>query len=354
MHKKKKSKLRQSLFYLWLAAVVFIVIYLALNADFAIMKKGLMSLLRLFSLVAVASFIGAILEYKTWTRFILFIAAPITRFGRLPAVCAAAFVTALLSQNAANTLIANSYRDGNITRREMFISALCNSFPALVSHSFRVLFPLLTLIGIAAVWYYSFTFGVGIVMTFFFLLISRILNERDHKNNDSDNDKVVTPHSPEKIVKQFSWREVLQKSLKRTLNTLLRLLYITAPIYLLIVYMAHNNLFDFWNKITPDGLQHLLSPEIMTVFSARIGGLVNAAGIASEFLQEHRIEHWQIVVAFMIGNVLTNPIRTVRRNLPMAMGIFPHSDGLKIVLILQSLRMIATISAIVLMISLCR
>jgi len=318
------------------------------------MKKGVMNLLRLFSLVAAASFIGAVFEYKTWTRFILFIAAPITRFGRLPSISAASFITSLFSQNAANTLIANSYNDGNITHREMFISALCNSFSAMVSHSFRVLFPLLTLIGIAAVWYYSFTFGVGIIMTFSFLLISRIMSGRDMKNSELNSKMKTLPNSAERIVEQFTWKEVLQKSLKRTSNTLLRLLYITAPIYLLIIYMAHNNLFDFWNRIIPDSLQHFLSPEIMTVFSARIGGLVNAAGIASEFLQQHRIEHWQIVVAFMIGNVLTNPIRTLRRNLPMAMGIFPKSDGLKIVLVLQSLRMTATITAIIIMIAVCR
>jgi len=316
------------------------------------MKKGVLSLLRLFALVSVASFLGAIIEYKTWTRFILFIAAPITRFGRLPSISAASFITSLLSQNAANTLIANSYNEGNITHREMFISALCNAFPAMVSHSFRILFPLLTLIGVAAVWYYSFTFGVGILMTFTFLVISRILSLREG-GGECDVEKRIGG-ALAGVVKQFTWKEVLTKSLKRSGSTVFRLLYITAPIYLLIIYMAHNSLFDFWKRVIPDSLQSFLSPEIMTVFSARIGGLVNAAGIASEFLHQHRIEHWQIVVAFMIGNVITNPIRTLRRNLPMAMGIFPRSDGLKIVLVLQSLRMFATVIAIIIMVAMFR
>jgi hypothetical protein len=351
--KKKKSIIGKIFFYLWLAVAFSIILYLVVNADFATMKKGLISLLRLFILVGAASFIGAIIEYKTWTRFILFIASPVTRFGRLPSISAASFITALFSQNAANTLIANSYRDGNMSHREMFISALCNAFPAMVSHSFRILFPLLTLIGIAAVWYYAFTFGVGILMTFSFLLISRILSVRKCGNCvEEGGGEIISTGGG--IVKEYSWDEVLRKSLRRSRNTLFRLLYITAPIYLFVIYLAHNRLFDFWEKIIPDSLHHFLSPEIMTVFSARIGGLVNAAGIASEFLHQHRIEHWEIVVAFMIGNVLTNPIRTLRRNLPMAMGIFPRSDGFKIVFILQSLRMLATLVAIVLILAVFR
>ena len=353
MHKKQKSKIKKILTYLWLAIALSMIVFLIFNANIALWKRGTYSLFRIFLLLGVASFIGAVIEYRAWTRFILFIAAPVTKLGRLPALSAVSLVTALFSQNAANTLIANSYRDGNMNRREMITSALCNSFLAMVSHSFRILFPLLSLIGMAAVWYYSFTFGVGLLMTIVFLLISRLLSNRDEdKKNFEDVKNPLKQKSllPEKqLEKRCSWGEVLKKASNRTFTILLRLLYITAPIYLMVLFMAKNHLFDFWSKIVPESLQEYLTPEIMTVFTARIGGLLNAAGIASEFLQSHKIENWQIVVAFMIGNVITNPIRTIRRNLPMAMGIFPKSYGLWIVLTLQSLRMITAIIAIIVM-----
>ncbi len=357
MHKKRTSKIKKIITYLWLAIALSMIVYLIFNANLAIWKKGTYSLFRIFLLVGVASFVGAVIEYRAWTRFIVFIASPVTKFGRLPSLSAVSLITALFSQNAANTLIANSYREGDMTRREMIVSALCNSFLAMVSHSFRILLPLLSLIGMAAVWYYSFTFGVGLLMTIVFLLISRILSKRDEVKSETakvaDLEDIVLqkPQLPEKqLKKSYSWSEVFRKASMRTSTTLLRLLYITAPIYLMILFMAKSHLFDFWSKIVPDSLQEFLTPEIMTVFTARIGGLLNAAGIASEFLQSNKIENWQIVVAFMIGNVITNPIRTIRRNLPMAMGIFPKSYGLWIVLTLQSLRMVTAIIAIVVMI----
>ena len=360
MHKKKKrSPLNMILTALWLISATGIILFLIIKGDSTLWQRGLPRLFKMFMLVGVASFIGAVIEYRAWTRFVAFIALPIMKFGRLPSISAVSFITALFSQNAANTLISNSYQEGNMSHRQMFISALCNSFPAMVSHSMRIVFPLLSLIGMAGVWYYSFTFGVGAVMTACFLLISRILSVRDERENnqatESENkseDSVEAATNIEKrITERYSWKEVIKKSFHRTYRTLLRLLYITTPIYLLVIYMAKHHMFDFWNKITPDSMQHVLTPEMMTVFSARIGGLLNAASVASEFLNQNKIEIWQIVVAFMIGNIITNPIRTVRRNLPMTMGIFPKTDGLLIVLILQSLRMITTLVATFLILS---
>ena len=355
MHtKKKKTGLQLILSLAWMLAATGIVVFLIIKGDSTIWERGVPRLLKMFLLVGIASFIGAVIEYRAWTRFVAFIALPLMKFGRLPSISAVSFITALFSQNAANTLISNSFQEGNMSHRQMFISALCNSFPAMVSHSMRIVFPLLSLIGMAGVWYYSFTFGVGAVMTVSFLLISRILSIRDEKQNEqvvsekNSDESIAASKIEQRLTDRYSWSEVIKKSTYRTYRTLFRLLYITAPVYMLVIYMAKHHMFDFWNKITPDSMQHVLTPEMMTVFSARIGGLLNAASVASEFLQHNKIEIWQIVVAFMIGNIITNPIRTIRRNLPMTMGIFPKTDGFLIVFILQSLRMITTLIAIVL------
>ncbi len=308
-----------------------------------LIMKTSRSLFKLLTLVGIAAFVGAVFEYKAWSRFAAFMVKPLIKFGRLPDVCGVALVTAIFSNNAANTLIANSYEEGNITRREMIISGLCNSYPAMVSHSLRILFPLLSAIGIAAIGYYSFTFGIGLLMTFAFLLYSRLSSKHDPEIT------VDAQTIPGK--RDYSWTEVTKKSLKRAGKLLLRLLYITVPIYFMVAYMAKNQLFNFWKELIPDSIQHWLTPETMAILAARLGGLVNAAGVASEFLNQQQITHWQIVLAFIIGNVITNPIRTIRRNLPAAMGIFPGRNGLLIVLILQSLRLAFAVLAIIVIIN---
>jgi hypothetical protein len=264
----------------------------------------------------------------------------------LPEVAGVAFITAIFSNNAANTLVAGSHAAGNITRREMIVSALCNSYPAMVSHSLRILFPLLSAIGLAAVYYYSFTFGTGLIMTLAFLAISRSTASGGPVKAEATNLEEPVKTKP------LPWGEVLRKSARRSAATLLRLLLITAPIYLVVAYMSKNHVFDIWKDFIPSSVSQWLSPEIMAVLAARLGGLINAAGVASGFLADGKIEPWQVVLAFMLGNVVTNPIRTVRRNLPTALGIFPGRDGLWIVLILQGLRLAFTVAAIFALIAL--
>lgn len=316
------------------------------HSDARLLYRTFRSLVKLIILVGTACFVGAVFEYKAWSRFASFLALPLIRFGRLPEVSGVAFVTALFSNNAANTLVASSHAEGNITRREMLISGLCNSYPAMVSHSLRILLPLLSAIGMAAVYYYSFTFGTGLLMTVVFLGISRSFGG---VAATGEGDELETPMER----KVYAWSEVFSKSGKRAGGTVVRLLYITAPIYLVVGYMSKHHMFDFWKEFIPESMSQWLSVEVMAVLAARLGGLVNAAGVASGFLVEHKMEPWQIVLAFMVGNVITNPIRTLRRNLPAAMGIFPGRDGLWIVLILQSLRLLFALGAIFVLITVC-
>ena len=344
--RKNKSVFKKVLLVIWLIAAAVSTVYVLTHSSAHSLHRTGRSLLKLFVLVGSASFVGAVFEHKAWARFVAFFVKPMVKFGKLPEVSGISFITAIFSNNAANTLIAGSYADGNISRREMLVSGLCNAYPAMVSHSLRIFFPLLSAIGLAAVGYYSFTFGVGLVMTLGFLTISRVLAVRDDENISQ----------AENLSKKISslqtsppWSEVLRKSSQRAFLVIVRLLYITVPVYLLVAFMSKNGMFDFWKDFIPSSVSHWLTPEIMAVMTARLGGLINAAGVASEFLARNKIENWQIVLAFMIGNIVTNPIRTIRRNLPMAMGIFPARDGLIIVLILQSLRFVFTlIGAIVL------
>jgi len=342
--KKKRTKYHKIALGIWLVIAVTATTFVIIYSEPKLLIKTSRSLVKLFTLVGVACFIGAIFEYKAWSRFAAWLAIPLIRFGRLPEISGAAFVTAIFSNNAANTLVASSYKAGNITRKEMFISGLCNSFPAMVSHSLRILPTLLGLIGMAAIGYYAFTFGTGFIMTITFLFISRLISK---KNDNKD----YQLNFSEKEFKTYPWNEVIRKSLKRATSTVLRLFYITTPIYLTVAYMIKHNMFNFWKEMVPESMNQWLSPEIMAVLAARLGGLVNAAGVASEFFAQNKIEYWQIVLAFMVGNVITNPIRTLRRNLPAAIGIFPGKNGLWIVLILQSLRLITTIIGIILLIN---
>jgi len=342
----KKFSPKRIFFYFWLTLSVCGIVWITANSPGDMTIRTIRSLVRLLTLVGIAAFTGAVFEYKAWFGFASFLARPLISFGRLSGISGAAFITAIFSNNAANTLVAGSYSSGKITRKEMLISGLCNAYPAMISHSMRVLFPLLSAIGIVAVWYYSITFGIGLIMTLAFLLYHRLTtpaSELEAYENAPRTQAIKRKKVP-------NWNEVLKKSTNRAFGTVLRLVYITVPIYFAVAYLIEYKKFDSLKDYMPSQVQSWLTPEMTAVITAQLGGLVNAAGVASGFLVHNKITEQQILVAYLLGNVLTSPIRTVRRNLPSAMGIFPGKDGLLIVLTLQGMRLIMVTAAIVILV----
>jgi hypothetical protein len=301
-------------------------------------ERVLWGIFRLLIVVSAGCFIGSVFEYRNWMSGASFLVRPLMKWGRLPSVSGGAFLTAIASNNAANSIIAGAYADGKITRKEMILSGIANSYPAKVSHSLRILFPVAAALGLPALIYFALQFFCGFLRTFIIFWIGRSKDiERSSENLEIPEKKVIP------------WPETFRKSFKRTGKLLLRVLLITAPMYLLVAWMYRSGFFNSWKEFMPETFSRFFPPELMTVVAARLGGLVSAAGIAFEMKHAGDLNSAQILIAFFAGNIITNPIRTLRRNLPSALGIFPKSDGLWIVLILQSFRLLFAIIVIVIL-----
>ena len=269
-----------------------------------------------------------------------FIAKPLIKLGRLPDICGTAFLTAFVSNPAANSMIAGACSDKKITRRDMILNGIANSYAAKVSHSMRMSFVIVSAFGgawLAGIAYFAIQFLNGFVRTIMIFFAGRI----KHK------DEVSTISGPK--VEVLPWYDAVKKAGKRTKRMVIRILLITVPIYLIFSCLAQMGFYKMINNYIPESLAGILSPEIIGVMAARLGGMVSAAGIAGELFQDGTITIIQIVIAFLLGNMITNPIRTFRRNLPIAMGIFPGRDGLWIVLTLQGFRFVMTGIVIVLL-----
>lgn len=301
-------------------------------------ERVLWGVFRLLIVVGAGCFIGSVFEYRNWMSGASFLVRPLMKWGRLPSVSGGAFLTALASNNAANSIIAGAYADGKITRKEMILSGIANSYPAKVSHSLRILFPVVAALGFPALIYFALQFFCGFLRTFIIFWIGR---SDDKTRIDKD------LNIPEKKV--LPWPETFKKSSKRTVRILLRVIFITAPMYLLVAWLYKSGFFNSWKEFMPETFSRFFPPGVMTVMAARLGGFVSAAGIAYELKHAGDLSSAQILIAFFAGNIITNPIRTLRRNLPSAIGIFPKSDGLWIVLILQTFRLLFAVIVIVIL-----
>ena len=341
MKEKKTSKrVFKILKYLLIAVLFLLAVILASKVESpGFLQKVALRFLKLLLLVAFGCFAGSVLEYRSWHRLVTFIALPFTLFGRLPAVSGTALVTALVSNNAAGSMIAGSYSDGRISRLQMWSSAMCNSYIAMVSHSLRVAGPFIAALGLTGVIYYGITFGGGVLICLFFLVLSRSFAAPQTINND------IKEYDSGAAMLVLPWKEVFSKSFVRTKRMLLRLLTVTGPLYFAAAALTKLGVFKNIECFMPETLAGIISPELMTVLTARLGGMVNAAMVGKEFVEQHSMTYTSILLALVLGNIITNPLRLVRRNLPTALGVY-GKDGAGMVFTLQFLRLIVMTAAL--------
>ena len=115
---------------------------------------------------------------------------------------------------------------------------------------------------------------------------------------------------------------------------------ITVPLMLCIEWLLKNGAFNFWEQYVPDQVNRFFPAELVSVVAAQMGGLVQSS--AAEGL----IDNAQILLAMLVGSAVGNPFRTLRRNLPSALGIFPVPVAFAIVIGMQLSRFVVTLVAI--------
>ena len=108
---------------------------------------------------------------------------------------------------------------------------------------------------------------------------------------------------------------------------------------------VQHGVFDFTGEL-PAGVRDYLPPAAWTVFAARFGGMLSAAGAAAELLKQQLLSTPQLVLVLLAGNIINGVIRTLRRGIPVSLGIYPGADGMLIATISTALRAWMTLIAL--------
>ena len=345
--KKKKTKLQKILILIWVIIAIAIVIFVCekIGYDSKRIKRTSKTLLKLWLMGYVATFIGGIFEFRSWMKYIAYIAKPFIRYGRFSEVSGAAFLTAFVSSKAANSLIVSSYNDQKISRREMFLCGACNSCAIQVSHYLRIMPIFIGLAGLVGIYYYSFFIGTCFVLILIFVAINCYLSTKNKQKLQPQND---LENIEEKIKhKVLDWQTTLKKSNRRALALILKMLVVSTPLYFLSLYLMASGVFNNLQNSMPKLIAKFITPEVMSVLVGRLGGLESAANVGGALLKDGGITKLEFLLALILANIITNPIRTVRRNLPTALSIFPNYDGFYLVMMLQILRFLFAAGAVI-------
>ncbi|WP_419781422.1 hypothetical protein [Maridesulfovibrio sp.] len=307
--------------------------------SFDILWSGLFwPLSRLLLFISLGLLVGNIVEGLRWTRAMGRVATPLIRAGRLKDISGASFALAFFSGVAANSMLSEAYEKGEINDRELIISNLFNSLPTYFLHMPTVFFIAAPFIGKVAFTYVGLTLIAAFIRTGAIVLWGRFSLPTDGSCGD------VSGRLKDQEVKSF--REVLDKAFKRLKRRLPKVFYLTIPIYTVFFLLRHYGIFTAFETYLSEHLTFLawLDPQVFGIIAFSLAAEFTAGlAAAGSLLGSGAIDPRGIVLALIIGNLLSTPVRALRHQLPYYAGIFRGKMALKLIVYNQGLRAVSLV-----------
>lgn len=294
--------------------------------------KLALPLLRLTAAMCAGLLAASLLESLHWTRFVARLATPLARAGHLREVCAASFSLAFFSPAAANSLLAEARERGELTRRELVLANLFNSSPAFLVHLPTLFSLVFAFLGPLAFVYVGLAFAASLLRSFGTLLAGRLLLPAPNGQAGPE----PAPSGPER-----GWREAVRLTWRRFKKRIRKLLIFTLPIYILFFFLQQAGLFaalEGWLAGHADWLG-FLNPQSLGIVVMHLAAEQGAALSAAAALADSGgLSAREIIMALLVGNIASSPMRALRHQFPSYAGYFAPALALRLVLANQACR----------------
>ncbi len=290
-------------------------------------------LVRLLMFISLGLLVGNILEGLRWTRTMGKVATPLIRMGRLKDISGASFALAFFSGVAANSMLSEAYDKGELSDKELVISNLFNSLPTYFLHMPTVFFIAAPFIGNVAFMYVGLTLLAAFLRTAVIILWGHMALPPDGCCGSIA--AKLESHEPR------SFSAVLTVALKRLRKRLPRVIFITIPIYTAFFFLRSYGVLADFQTFLSTHLSFLswLKPEVFGVVAFSLAAEFTAGlAAAGSLLGAGTLSPRDLVLALMIGNILSTPMRALRHQLPYYAGIFKGKMAVKLILCNQVLR----------------
>ncbi len=271
---------------------------------------------RLLFFVSMGLLVANFIEALNWTEGVAKIAGPLIRLGHLSEITGASFSMAFFSGVSANTMLSEAYEQKKISKRELALANLFNSLPTYFLHLPTVFFITAPLIKGAAFIYVGLTFGAAILRTTIILILSRFLlpppatfiSCKQNKKQDRMKISVV-------------WRKTWSRFKKK----MKKVVIFTVPIYTAVFLLTRMGMFNVLKSFMNAHLSFLswLNPQSLGIIVFHVAAEFTAGlAAAGALLNAGSLGYRDIVLALLVGNVLSSPMRAIRHQFPYYAGIF--------------------------------
>jgi len=310
-----------------------------LDLSWPVLWSGLFwPLIRLTFFISVGLLVGNLIESLQWTRHAAKLAAPLARRAHLKDVSAAAFSMAFFSGIAANTMLAEAHDKGDISDRELILSNLFNSLPTYFLHLPTIFFIAAPFIGSAAAVYVGLTAAAAVLRTVVITVSGSYLLPPIPEG--------CIPCRLDEMDEKRDRTSAFVKVWKRFLKRLPKIVYITAPIYTLFFFLKQFGLFDWLEGLLSGqaGFFSFLPPEALSIVAFHMASEFTAGlAVASALITDSSLTQSQVVLALLLGNLLSTPVRAFRHQFPYYAGIFKPRMAMQLMVHNQLLRTVSIV-----------
>ena len=334
-HQKAKSDVKPLLASLLISVAVlsagFFLIE-GLNTE-RIITRLIWPLTRLMLFISVGLVAGQIIEATGWTKALAVLARPLFRFSNLGDHCSAAFTAAFFSGVTANAMLLDFYKEGKITRSQLFVSNFMNQLPAYFLHLPTTFFIVIPLTGWAGGLYFLLTFAAVMLRTVCLAFYGHL---RLSKDPATGGERIENKTGKNQKKARDIWQGVKRKFPRR----IKRIAIYVVPIYILVFILNDMGLFKLARQwlsgyvVTSFIPMEALSVVVLS-FTAEFTSGFAAAGA---LLDAGILTVKQTAMALLIGNIIAFPIRALRHQLPHYIGIYSPKMGVQLLAMGQGLR----------------
>ena len=303
------------------------------NLAVEIWEQVIWPLVRILLFISVGLLVANLIESLNWTNRMAILARPLIRLGRLSSTTGASFSMAFFSGVSANTMLAEAFDKGRIDKKELILANLFNSLPRFFLHLPTVFFLTAPFIHGAAFIYVGITFSAAMLQTLAVVLVGRLILS-------GGSDEIVLKQG-----KNMTLQEAWKRSLKRLRKRIPGILKFLVPVYILFFILGHYGVFQTMEASLANSLFFSwLHPQSLSIVILHVTAEFSAGlAAASVLLADNSLGYREVILALLVGNILSSPIRAIRHQFPYYVGIFHPKLAAELVGVSQVTRAVSII-----------
>ena len=254
---------------------------------------------------------------------------PLSAKARISGTSALSVVTCTFSSTAGYSMLSEGLNNKRISEREVIAVSLITSFPGIFSHLFTFFIPVvIPILGFTTGVIYVCLRGlVALLKTCLGIFLARLwLKDIDNQSTNSQSSVSNPVHT------SIDKKHALNKSAASTYKMLKRITPIMFITLFLTSVTMELGIFQSFSKILDPFMNILgLESEIALISATQIVNTYSGMVLSGSLLDDGMISTKGVLIALLLGNVISFSTRFVKHSLPLHVSLFGPKLGGKIV-----------------------